>query len=52
MLWLSFTKNIWENPFWLTKKQTNNWAKGRVTELVASYNDEITEEMNFLSKGY
>ena len=45
-------EKYWENPFWLTKKQTNNWAKGRVTELVASYNDEITEEMNFLSKGY
>lgn len=45
-------EKYWENPYWFDKKQTNNWAKGRVTELVANISDEITKEMEFRYKKY
>lgn len=36
---------VWEKKNWLDKRATNNWAKGKVTELVASYNAD--GEMQF-----
>lgn len=35
----------WERKSWLDKRSTNNWARGKVTELVASYNEDY--EMEF-----
>lgn len=32
-------EKCWDYPFWLDDRQANNWAKGRVTELVASYDE-------------
>lgn len=45
-------EKYWENPFWLGDKQTKNWAKGRVTELVANYNNEECEKMIFQTRKY
>jgi len=41
------TEIAWERPDWLNKKQTNNWANGRVTELVASYENDENNDMKF-----
>ena len=35
---------VWDRKNWLDKRSTNNWAKGKVTELVASYNDNYEIE--------
>lgn len=39
------------NPYWLDNRQANNWAKGKVTELVASYKKD-SEELEFLHRCY
>ena len=39
----------WENKAWLDKRSTNNWAKGKVTELVASYNEDYEMEFDVFS---
>lgn len=43
-------EKYWEYPFWLDNRQVNNWAKGRVTELVA--NCDIDDNMIFKSSLY
>lgn len=45
-------EKYWENSYWFDNRQTHNWAKNRVTELVANTKDEKTEEMEFLYKKY
>lgn len=45
-------EKYWENPYWFDNRQTHNWAKNRVTELVPNIKDEKTEEMEFLYKKY
>ena len=39
----------WEKKSWLDKRSTNNWAKGKVTELVASYNEYYEMEFDVFS---
>ena len=40
-------EKYWEYPFWLDNRQANNWVKGRVTELVANYDNPNEVNMNF-----
>ncbi|MGN1166919.1 MAG: hypothetical protein ACI4S2_10905 [Lachnospiraceae bacterium] len=40
----------WARKQWLDKRSANNWANGRVTELVASYSE--TNEMEFCVFSY
>lgn len=39
----------WEEKAWLDKRSTNNWAKGKVTELVASCNEDYEIEFDVFS---
>ena len=39
----------WEKKAWLDKRSTNNWARGKVTELVASYNEDYEMEFDVFS---
>jgi len=39
----------WEKKSWLDKRSTNNWAKGKVTELVASCNEDYEIEFDIFS---
>lgn len=39
----------WEEKAWLDKRSTNNWAKGKVTELVASCNEDYEVEFDVFS---
>lgn len=45
-------EKYWDNRYWLDGRQSENWAKGRVTELVASYESEDETHMKFDSKRY
>ena len=40
---------VWEMKAWLDKRSTNNWARGKVTELVASYNEDYEMEFDVFS---
>ena len=39
----------WEEKAWLDKRSTNNWAKGKVTELVASCDEDYEIEFDVFS---
>lgn len=45
-------EKYWENPYWFDNRQANNWAKGRVTELVANYDNEKCGNMLFQAQRY
>jgi hypothetical protein len=40
------------NPYWFDSRQANNWAKNRVVELVASYENEDCDYIIFDTKRY
>ncbi|MDO4468061.1 MAG: hypothetical protein Q4C49_13855 [Bacillota bacterium] len=40
---------LWKEKAWLDRRSTNNWAKGKVTELVASYNEDYEIEFDIFS---
>lgn len=39
----------WGEKAWLDKRSSNNWARGKVTELVASYNEDYEIEFDVFS---